>query len=76
MTEAAPRLTFRSSTDVRALRPEIQLLYESKRPRAKDEADLEAVRTSLSPHARGWPMSALRTTAPTHPWLESLASPG
>lgn len=50
------------------LAPEVQLLYKSAPPRARDEADFYAVRDALSPAQRQWLVNALELTAPTHPW--------
>ncbi len=54
------------------LRPEIQLLYKSKDPRAVDEADLLAVLPRLDAAQRGWLFATIYTDDPRHPWLERL----
>ena len=56
----------------RVLAPEVQLLHKSRNPRPKDEADLLAVRPSLSPTRKRWLKEALSLVAPGHPWLGCL----
>ena len=55
------------------LRPEIVLLYKSKRPTATDELDFATVAPRLTESASSRLRAALRTSAPGHPWLERLA---
>lgn len=54
----------------RVLAPEVQLLHKSARPRAKDEADLLVTLPHLDDARRHWLVTALRTVAPDHPWLQ------
>ena len=54
------------------LRPEIQLLYKSKRIRTKDEADFREALPALAPAARAWLARALATIDPAHVWLDRL----
>jgi hypothetical protein len=56
------------------LRPEVVLLYKSKRPTATDEIDFATVAPRLAESARAWLREALSTSAPHHPWLERLAA--
>ncbi|MFT3874208.1 MAG: amino acid transporter [Nocardioides sp.] len=58
------------------LSPEIQLLYKSEAPRAKDELDFESVIPALDGEQRAWLARALATVSPGHPWLDVLRSPG
>jgi GNAT superfamily N-acetyltransferase len=55
-----------------SLAPEIVLLYKSKSPREKDEADFLATRDALEPARRRWLGEALRLCDPGHRWLKSL----
>lgn len=54
------------------LAPEIPLLYKSKEPRERDEADLAAVLGELPEARRAWLAGALRLHDPAHPWLPRL----
>lgn len=54
------------------LAPEIQLLYKSRAPRAKDRADFEQVLPRLSLEARRWLAGALAEEHPGQPWLDRL----
>ena len=58
---------------LRALAPEIVLLYKSKAPRPADEADFRVAAPRLGVEARAWLGAALRRTSPDHPWAASLA---
>lgn len=69
------RAMVQSTFGVGALSPEIVLLYKAKAPRAKDEADFNAVRTAMSDESRGWLRSALLSCHPAHPWLSLLDLP-
>lgn len=57
------------------LAPEIVLLYKSKGPAGKDEADFAAVEPELSAGARRWLGEAIALVHPGHPWLGRLAVP-
>ena len=61
-----------SDVDHRVLTPEVQLLYKSKNPRAKDEADFQAVRTSLDASKQRWLAESLALVSPGHHWLNYL----
>jgi hypothetical protein len=61
-----------STVAMPVLAPEIQLLYKSQRPRAKDQRDFETVADHLSAEQREWLAQALRLTDPQHPWLGHL----
>jgi hypothetical protein len=55
-------------------RPEITLLFKSRRRSAKDEADFTAVVPRLESSDRAWLRDAIALTEPpNHPWLELLA---
>ncbi len=54
------------------LAPEVQLLYKSAGPRAKDEADFAQVAEALDSSRRIWLIEALQLTDATHPWIEQL----
>jgi hypothetical protein len=55
------------------LAPEIVLLYKSKAPAAKDDADLISALPHLSMQQREWLRQALATTASEHPWADMIA---
>jgi hypothetical protein len=61
-----------SNTERRVLSPDIQLLYKSNEPRAKDEADFQAVLEGLDASQRGWLGESLAVTSPGHPWITRL----
>lgn len=52
--------------------PEIALLYKSKAPRERDEADLTAALPRLDEAGRRWLARALAVGDENHPWLERL----
>jgi hypothetical protein len=54
------------------LAPEIQLLYKSRAPRPRDEADFAATAPHLTPSARDWLRDSIATAAPAHPWIAML----
>jgi hypothetical protein len=56
----------------RYLAPEIQLLYKSKAPRERDEADFAQVCPLLARDARRWLHDALELTTPDHKWIAAL----
>lgn len=54
-------------------RPEITLLFKSRRRWDKDESDFDAVVPGLEPSDRAWLREAIGLTEPArHPWLERL----
>ncbi len=61
-----------SAEGIPYLAPEIQLLYKAKGRRPKDEADFARTLPLLNQERRQWLRSALTTTHPHHPWLDSL----
>lgn len=61
-----------SNSDHRVLTPDVQLLYKSLNPRAKDEADFQSVRQYLDSSQRRWLRESLAVIAPVHPWLAVL----
>jgi hypothetical protein len=56
------------------LAPQVQLLFKSKSPRPKDEADFTLAVAELSTDAQRWLASAIRSSSPAHPWLATLPS--
>lgn len=54
------------------LAPELVLLFKSKQPRERDDADLAAVVPDLQTERREWLRSALARRNPAHPWLEQI----
>jgi hypothetical protein len=54
------------------LAPEIQLLYKSKAPRARDEVDFAAIWPLLDSDARSWLHDAITRVNPYHQWLPLL----
>jgi hypothetical protein len=72
---AATEIFARTSSGLRYLRPEIQLLYKSKNSRPHDDADFRATWFSLDAHARSWLVAQLRATSPEHSWL-AIANAG
>ncbi len=60
----------RTAEDIPFLAPELQLLYKSKDPRAKDDIDAAHVIPSLNRHQRAMLSHLL---APDHPWQRRLA---
>jgi hypothetical protein len=61
-----------SNAHRRVLAPEVQLLQKSKAPRAKDEADFQAVVELLRPEQRAWLTRSLDLVSPGHHWLAHL----
>lgn len=59
----------RTATGLPYLAPEIQLLYKSKSPRARDERDFRRLWPLLSEDARTWLDQALTLVSPHHQWL-------
>jgi hypothetical protein len=55
------------------LRPEVVLLYKSKRPRAADEHDARVAIPRLTGPERAWLAAAIAADAPEHHWLALLA---
>ncbi|GLC25939.1 nucleotidyltransferase domain-containing protein [Roseisolibacter agri] len=77
--DAAVRLPLaRAIRDVggglRALAPEVVLLYKSKAPRAADDRDFRAAQPLLDAEGRAWLQAALVRAAPAHPWAAALAA--
>lgn len=52
--------------------PQIELLFKSRSPRPRDEADFTLAMTELSPSARRWLALAITRADPEHPWLKRL----
>ncbi len=61
---------------VPVIRPEIALLYKSKHPRARDEADLRSTVPHLDAASRVWLADALTLTGSADPWTGFLEEQG
>jgi hypothetical protein len=61
-----------SNADHRVLSPDVQLLYKSLNPRAKDEADFRAIVEHLNSSQRRWLSESLTVITPVHAWLAVL----
>ena len=61
-----------SSEGIPYVRPDIQLLYKSKDPRAVDETDLITLLPRLDQAQRATLAAWLWTTSPGHRWIERL----
>jgi hypothetical protein len=55
------------------LAPELVLLFKSKAPESKDDADFEAVRQHLSNEQCSWLKQTLEVVAPNHHWTPLLS---
>jgi hypothetical protein len=66
----------RDAVGVPYVAPEVQLLFKSRDPQPKDEADFAAARPFLDPAAGRWLADALSLHAPAHPWLPRLTGSG
>ena len=64
--------TFLSRDALPYLAPEIVLLYKSKAPAARDDADLASVLPHLAAQQRTWLREALALTTPGHRWLDRI----
>lgn len=64
---------FGSNHGIPYLSPEIVLLYKSKAPEAKDDADLAAILEHLSSDQREWLHHALTMTTPGHHWTDVIS---
>lgn len=53
-----------------------QLLWKSRDPRPRDDADLAAALPALPEPERQWLAHAIRTAHPSSPWLSTVASSG
>jgi len=62
----------RNSSGLPYLSPEIQLLYKSKDPHPRDQADFDHIAPRLDPAARAWLKDALARLAPGHAWIHEL----
>jgi hypothetical protein len=62
------------ASGIPVIAPEIQLLFKSRDPRTKDEADFHAALPDLTPAQRSWLHDALASSEPDHPWLSLLDS--
>ncbi|MGW4562231.1 nucleotidyltransferase domain-containing protein [Streptomyces sp. NPDC004561] len=66
------RLGRTNETGIPYLAPEVQLFYQAKATREKDETDFDAVLPLLDAPACAWLAGAIRVIAPRHPWLLRL----
>jgi hypothetical protein len=64
--------TFLGLPNLPYLAPEIVLLYKSKAPSAKDDADLGSVLPYIDGEQRTWLYEALQVTAPGHRWANTI----
>jgi hypothetical protein len=67
----ASEVALLSDEGVPYLRPEIQLLYKAKQPRATDDADLAAAWPLLSPSATRWLPHSIEKSVPECHWRSS-----
>jgi len=67
-------VTLTTATGWRVVAPEVQLLYKSKAPRDKDEADFTTVVPCLDASRKNWLRDALLVADPGNPWIERLAA--
>lgn len=65
-------LTRTSSSQIRYLAPEIQLLYKAKTVRPQDQADFERVVQELDALAVEWLRDSLARAYSGHPWINTL----
>jgi hypothetical protein len=61
----------RTSDGTPFISPEVMLLFKSRHPRPKDDADFRRVMPLLGPEERRWLRDAIATVAPQCEWLES-----
>jgi len=61
-----------SSPQRGVLAPEVQLLYKSTTPRAKDEADFAQMAVALDSSQRTWLIEALQLSEGMNPWIGQL----
>ena len=72
ITRPANLIVARSADGVPFLRPEIVLLYKSKDPHPRDQADFEHAAPLLDSESRAWLRVALQRHRADHPWLDGL----
>jgi len=65
-------LTWRDEDTLSILRPEVQLLYQAKRPRPRDEYDFARTVPRLDVPTRCWLAAALECAQPGHSWRARL----
>ena len=73
VTRPISRAILTSNVGDPILCPEIVLLYKSKAPRAKDEADFTMAHSALDAEQHSWLRAALQTCHPDHRWLVALS---
>jgi len=71
VTLARGRMSFRHSSGLPVLAPEVVLLYKSNCPDEYD-ADFRSTARSLSEESREWLKNALEKLPARHPWADSL----
>jgi len=64
--------TFHHNGEFPYLAPEVVLLYKSKAPGPKDEADFTSVRPRLTSEQCKWLREAIASLSPAHRWVEIL----
>ena len=62
-------LLFWKKDGIKAIKPEVQLLYKSKSIRIKDEIDFQKVSKRLSKKAKLWLSNALKQCYGRHQWI-------
>lgn len=72
ITRPVALLADRTAGGVPFLRPDVVLLYKSKRPGANDQADFRRTAPLVSTDSRRWLRAALGLHLPGHPWLAVL----
>lgn len=73
--EDLEKMTYPTTSGIRYLAPEIQLLYKAKNIRPKDQQDFEKAMPMLDKAAKLWLFKALRKGYPQgHVWIDSLQS--
>ena len=69
---AIERAILRPGAGLPVLAPEIVLLFKSKAPRQKDEADWASTLSALDAQQRQWLLRAIRATETEHPWIGAM----
>ena len=72
VTKPLSKFYLTSNLGIKFLRPEVVLLYKSKRPRWKDEQDFEAVVNYLNVESKEWLKNTLIVCYSEHHWLQKL----
>ena len=72
ITKSLNKIYLTTDSGIKFLRPEIVLLYKSKKPRAKDEQDFASVVERLDAESKKWLANALENCDSKHHWLQKL----